>query len=198
MNILRTLRKLPKTKLLYGLSLLLAVAAGPAMAVYASGGGNHGQQDTKTFVTGTFRTPTGGAADCPGVPVGTDCQIDKFFYGIGGPDNGTNPGADDKLTTVFIHEDQPAVGYWTYKDKEEITGTHGVFRGYEQGVIDARPGLPTTGSFGATYHGVTDDHCYELDFGIGGIIDISGIVDQSSNPVNDDNGTWAGYITKKC
>lgn len=151
-----------------------------------------------TFVSGTFLTPTGGAADCPGVPEGTDCQIDKFFGDIGGPDDGVNPGADDKLTTVYIHEDVPAAGFWQYDDLEEIADTRGTFRGHELGIIDARPGLSTTGSFTAVYQGVTDDGCYKLNFIITGVIDISGIVDQSSNPVNNDSGTWAGYITRLC
>ncbi len=148
-----------------------------------------------TFVSGTFRTPDGGAADCPGVPEGTDCQIDKFFGGIGGADDGVNPGADDKLTTVYIHEDVPATGFWQYNDLEEITDVRGVFRGHEIGIIDARPNLSTTGNFAAVYSGVTDDGCYSLHFVINGTIDISGIVSQSSNPVDIDSGNWTGYIT---
>lgn len=195
MHKLTKYKGLLRANALLGLALAFALTlvVGPGTA-FASG--SYGSN--VTYVSGTFRTPTGGAASCPGVPEGTDCQIDKFFGSIGGPDDGVNPGADDKLTTVFIHEDVPAPGFWTYKDLEEITDTRGVFRGDEYGIIDARPGLSTTGNFAGVYHGKTDDGCYVLDFVIRGVIDISGIVDQSSNPVNIDSGSWAGFITKKC
>lgn len=169
--------------------LLAFVPDAPALA----------DQPVVTSVSGTFRTPTGGAAECPDVPEGTDCQIDKFFGDIGGPDDGTNPGADDKLTTVYIHTDTPATGFWSYKDLEEITdATYGTFRGYEYGIIDARPDLSTTGSFGAAYSGVTDNGCYRLQFVIGGVIDISDMVSQTIKPVNVDSGNWAGYLTSYC
>lgn len=175
---------------LLGASLAVAVSPGTAQA--------SGTPLSVTFVSGTFRTPTGGAADCPGVPAGTDCQIDKFFGDIGGPDDGVNQGADDWLLTNYIHENVPTQGFWQYQDEERITDTRGIFYGNEWGMIDARPNLTTTGDFTAFYDGTTANGCYRLNFVISGTIDISSMVGQGANPVNNDSGTWNGVITQYC
>lgn len=164
------------------------------------GGGNQGS--TVTAVNGTFRTPAGDASVCPDAPPDADCQIDVLYGDIGGKDNGHNPGAKDELNTVFIHEDEffgnPAPGYWTYEDQEDITDTRGIFHGFENGVIDVRPAQSNTGGFWGHYVGTTADGCWKLEFNITGIIDLTGFVDQSANPVNSDSGVWGGTITKLC
>lgn len=180
------------TRSLASIALASALLLAGSNAAFASGG------NQIIPASGTFRTPTGGAATCPGVPADVDCQIDVLFGTVGGPDNGVNPGAEDRLTTQFIHEDVPAPGFWSYKDLEEISDVRGVFRGFERGVIDARPGLSSTGRFVGAYHGTTDDGCWVLDFGITGVIDLSGFVDQSGNPVNNDSGVWRGALQHKC
>src|SRR5262249_47496696 len=115
MNLWHIGKRLVQPVAVVSLTLGVTCASGPSTAVAASHTSPH---SARTFVHGTFRTPEGTVAECPGVPPGTDCQIDKFFGDIGGPDNGTNLGADDKLTTVFIHEDVPVPGFWTYRDLE--------------------------------------------------------------------------------
>lgn len=159
-------------------------------------------QGTEIPVNGTFRTPPDEFSACPDAPLDADCQIDWFFGDIGGQDQGNRRGGDDKLTTIFINENEffgnPAPGYWTYRDLEEITDIRGIFRGYEDGVIDARPGQSNTGGFWGHYKGVTDDGCWSLEFNISGVIDLTGMIDQSANPVNSDSGVWSGKITKLC
>ncbi len=158
----------------------------------------------RELVTGTFRTPTGGSAACTDVPPTDDCQVDRFFGDIGGPDNGVNQGADDEVNTVFIHFDdfngKSTPGAWTYRDKETIRDfvRNVTWVGFENGVIDGRSGGTTTGQFSGHYEGTSTDGCSVLVFDISGFIDISGIVDQSGNPVNNDSGMWIGQITAKC
>lgn len=158
-------------------------------------------------VHGTFRTPPDSVAQCTDAPPDTDCQNDWFFGDIGGADNG-RPGAIDHLVTNYIDmrwgDAHGKPGFWKYQDFEDVVdnGRSVVrfrrFSGVEDGFIDARPGVSTTGNFTAVYRGTSRDGCSSLYFVISGKIDISGIVDQSSNPVNGDSGNWAGAITIRC
>ena len=65
-------------------------------------------------------------------------------------------------------------------------------------MIDARPAQSNTGGFWGHYIGTADDNCWKLEFNITGIIDLSGIIDQSQNSVNADSGAWSGKITQLC